>query len=267
MTANVVPIPKYHKVKEALLGQMADGALHPRAPIPSEAELCQQFGVSRITIRKAIGDLVHEGRLRTVQGKGTFMTDPKVGERFIQRSLGLHEEMERRGLRVTTRVLRQEVVPASPEVASRLRLAPGDRVTILERLRSVEHEKLLLSATYIPEALCPTLARDDLSYGSLYVLLRTKYDLSIARGEHSLEAVASREREAGLLGIDVGNPLLLLDTVMYLGSDTPLEYSRVLQRGDRVRVELDFLPASSEDTSPAVPRGTSLVKGGGPDGP
>ncbi|MDQ3655362.1 MAG: GntR family transcriptional regulator [Chloroflexota bacterium] len=266
MTTNVVPIPKYHRVKEALLDQMADGTLHPRAPIPSEAELCQQFGVSRITIRKAIGDLVHEGRLRTVQGKGTFMTDPKVGERFVQRSLGLYDEMERRGLRVTTQVLRQEIGPTPPEVASRLRLAPEGRVTILERLRSVAHEKLLLSTTYVPEALCPNLVGDDLSSGSLYGLLRTKYELHIARGEHSLEAVASGEREAGLLGIDAGNPLLLLDTVMYLANGTPLEYSSVLQRGDRVRVELDFLPASSGDTSPAVPRGTSRGEGGGPDG-
>ncbi|MBA2469659.1 MAG: GntR family transcriptional regulator, partial [Chloroflexia bacterium] len=110
-------------VKAALLDRMTDGTWHPSAPIPSETELCRQFGVSRITVRKAIGDLVHEGRLRTVQGKGTFMTDPKVGERFVQRALGLYEEMYRRGLRVTTDVLRQEIVPAQPDVARRLEVA------------------------------------------------------------------------------------------------------------------------------------------------
>lgn len=249
MSTNTVPVPKYFRVKEALLDHIADGMCRLDTPLPSEAELCEQFGVSRITVRKAISDLVHEGRLRTIQGKGTFMTDPKVGERFVQRAFGLYEDMKRRGLRVVTQVLQQEIMSAPPEVAKRLELALGEQVHVLERLRSVEDEKLLLSTTYIPEVLCPTLVSDDLSSGSLYGLLREKYGLLVARGEHSLEAVAAGERESRLLGIATGNPLLLLDTVMYLANGSPLEYSRVVQRGDRARVELEFLPASSEAPS------------------
>lgn len=261
MSANVDPIPKYHKIKEALLDQMADGTWQPGSPLPSETELCEQFGVSRITVRKAIGDLVHEGRLRTVQGKGTFVTDPKVGERFVQRAFGLYEDMARRGLQVATTVLRLEIIPAPSEVARRLKVAQGERVHVLERLRSVESEKLLLSTTYIREILCPTLVNDDLSFGSLYGLLREKYGLRIARGEHSLEAVAAGERESHLLGVSRSSPVLLLDTVMYLANGSPLEYSRVLQRGDRARVELDFLPAVNEMSSQARLNGSGLDVG------
>lgn len=265
VSANVVPVPKYHKIKEVLLDQMSDGTWQPGSPLPSETELCEQFGVSRITVRKAIGDLVHEGRLRTVQGKGTFVTDPKVGERFVQRAFGLYEDMARRGLQVATTVLRQEITSAPSEVARRLKVARGERVHVLERLRSVEGEKLLLSTTYIPEILCPTLISDDLSSGSLYGLLREKYGLRIARGEHSLEAVAAGEREALLLGVPASSPVLLLDTVMYLANGTSLECSRVLQRGDRARVELEFLPAFSNMSAQAHRNRVDLDEGGGAD--
>lgn len=263
MSTHVVPVPKYYKVKEALLDQIDDGTWQPGSSLPSETQLCKQFGVSRITVRKAIGDLVHERRLRTVQGKGTYVTDPKVGERFVQRALGLHEDMQRRGMHVSTDVLRQEVVLAPPEVTWRLRIEKGETVHIIERLRSVEGEKLLLSTTYIPTDHCPELLGDDLSNGSLYGLLRSKYGLAIARGEHSLEAVAAGDRESDLLGIAPGSPVLLLDTVMYLADGSPLEYSRILQRGDRARIELEFLPASSEIFAERLPAGSAPDKGGG----
>lgn len=197
-------------------------------------------------MRKAIGDLVHEGKLRTVQGKGTFVVKPKPQERFVQRAFGIYEEMERRGLEVTTTVLRQEVIPAPPEVAERLQVPPGERIYLLERVRSVDGEKLLVSTTYIPEALRPGLVDDDLSSGSLYRLLREKYGLKIGWGERSLEAIAADQREARLLDLALASPLLLLDTVAYLPDGRPFEYSRVLQRGDRARIEVEFLPAPDE---------------------
>ncbi len=241
-----IRVPKYYRVKEALLERITEGVLPPGALVPSEPELCDEFGVSRITVRKAIGDLVHEGKLRTVQGKGTFVMAPKLQERFVQRAFGIHEDMERRGLRLTTTVLHQEVIPAPPEVAARLEVRRGEPVHLLERLRSVEDDKLLLSTTYIPAFLCPGLVDDDLSSGSLYRLLRERYGVKIGRGERSLEAVAAGQREARLLDLALASPLLLLDTVAYLPDGRPFEYSIVLHRGDRARIEVEFLPAPDE---------------------
>jgi len=241
-----LPVPKYYRVKEALLERLAGGTLPPGALVPSEPELCREFDVSRITVRKAIGDLVHEGKLRTEQGRGTFVVKPKLQERFVQRAFGIYEDLERRGLTVDTVIVRQEVNPAPPEVAARLRLPWGERVHVLERVRSVDGEKLLLSTTYIPEVLCPGLIDDDLSTGSLYRLLREKYGLRIAWGERSLEAVAADQGEARLLDLALASPLLMLDTVAYLPDGRPFEFSHVLQRGDRARVEVEFLPAPDE---------------------
>jgi GntR family transcriptional regulator len=246
LEAQGVRVPKYYRVKEALLERIANETLPPGALVPSELELCAEFGVSRITVRKAIGDLVHEGKLRAVQGKGTFVMRPKLQERFIQRAFGIYEDMERRGLRLSTTVLRQEVIPAPLEVAMRLQVPREERVHLLERVRSVEDERLLLSTTYIPALLCPGLVNDDLSSGSLYRLLRERYGLKIGRGERSLEAVAARQREAHLLDIALASPLLLLGTVAYLPDGRPFEYSVVLHRGDSARIEIEFLPAPDE---------------------
>src|SRR5919201_1421527 len=177
------PVPKYHRGKKAVRARIADGTWPPGTLLPPQPELCQEFGVSRITVRKAIGDLVHEGKVHTVQGKGTFVTAPKLGERFVQRAYGIYEDMARQGLHLQTEVLRQEVIPAPEEVAARLGLHPGEPVLLLVRLRSVEGEKILVSTTYVPEALCPGLIEVDLSCGSLFRLLRERYGLRIGHGE------------------------------------------------------------------------------------
>jgi len=240
------PVPKYHRVKGVLLQRMDDGTWPSGTLIPAEPDLCNEFGVSRSTVRKAVGDLVHEGRLRAVQGKGTFVTTPKLPERFVQRAFGIYEDMARRGLRLTTVVLRQEVIPAPADVAAHLEIPRGDPAHVIERVRSVEDEKLLVSTTYIPEALCPGLADDDLSSGSLYQLLRERYGLKIGWGTRNLEAVGAGQWEAKLLDLALMSPLLLLDTVACLPGGQPFEYSRVLQRGDRARIEVEFLPAPDE---------------------
>jgi len=241
------PLPKYHRVKEIILARIADGTWPPGSLLPAEPGLCREFGVSRITVRKAISDLVHEGKIQTVQGKGTFVAKPKVGERFVQRAFGIFDDMEQRGLRLTTEVLRQEVIRAPDEIAASLGLRLGERVHVIVRLRSVEGEKILISTTYIPEVLCPGLAHEDLSTGSLFRLLRDRYGIKIGRGERSLEAVAADQWSAYRLELALASPLLRLDSKAYLPDGRAFEYSRTLQRGDRARVDLEFVPALDDE--------------------
>jgi len=240
------PAPKYHVVKEVMLGRIIDGTWPIETMIPSEPELCHEFNISRMTIRRAIGDLVHEGRLRTVQGKGTFVAKPKLGEHFVQRAFGIYDDMERRGFKLTTQVLRLETILASVEVAARLQIQRGDAVDILVRLRSVADEKVLVSTTYIPAYLCPGLIHEDLSTGSLYRLLKERYGLTIARGERSLEAVAAAQWEARLLELALGSPLLRMDSVAYLADGRAFEYSQALHNGQLARVDLEFFPVLDE---------------------
>jgi GntR family transcriptional regulator len=241
-----LPVPKYHRVKEVVLARIADGTWPPGTLLPPEPELCQEFGVSRITIRKAIGDLVHEGKIHTVQGKGTFVATPKLGQHFVQQAYGIYEDMARRGFHLETEVLRQEVIPASQDVAEHLGLRVGTPVHVLIRLRSVDGDKLLISTTYVPEALCPGLVHDDLSTGSLFRLLRERYNLKVARGKRSLEAVAAGQWEARLLDLALASPLLRIVSVAYLPDGRALEYSDTLQHGERARVDVEFVPTVDE---------------------
>jgi GntR family transcriptional regulator len=243
------PMPKYFRIKQAVIERIASGAWTPGAMIPSEVELCREFGVSRTTARKAVSDLAHEGRLVVVQGKGTFVATPKVEEHFVQRAFGIHEDMQRRGITLTTQVLRQEVTEPSPEVARRLQLRPGEAVHCIVRLRFVDEEPILVSTTYVPYALCPNLATENLTEWSLYAVLRDRYGLAIARGERRLEAVAADGREARLLDVALGSPLLLLDSVAYTAGGRPFEHSVALQRGDRTTVEVEFFETPDD---PAV---------------
>lgn len=242
MTESVAePVPKYFRIKQAVLERIGSGAWPIGGLIPSEVELCREFGVSRTTVRKAVSDLAYEGRLVVMQGKGTFVASPKVEEHFVQRAFGIHEDMQRRGITLTTQVLRQDVTEASPEVAQRLRLRRGELVHLIVRRRFVGQEPILVSTTYVPHALCPDLDTQNLEECSLYALLRDRYGLAIARGERRLEAVAADAHEARLLDIALGSPLLLLDSVAYADDGRPFEHSVALQRGDRTTVEVEFL--------------------------
>ncbi|QBD82965.1 GntR family transcriptional regulator [Ktedonosporobacter rubrisoli] len=240
------PMPKYYQVKERIARQIAQEIWMPGMLIPSEAELGQEFQVSRITIRRAISDLIHEGKLYTIQGKGTFVARPKLPERFVHRAFGIYEDLRRQGVSLHTQIVRQQLIPATPEIASRLGLSAGEEVMDLVRVRSVEDEKLLVSTTHIPRALCPDLHTIDLSSTSLYHVLQTRYGLKIARGVRSLEAVAAGQWEARQLDIALGSPLLLLDSIAYLADGRAFEYSRTFHRGDRARVEVEFTPSQDE---------------------
>ncbi|GHO77869.1 GntR family transcriptional regulator [Ktedonobacter sp. SOSP1-85] len=241
-----VPVPKYYQVKESISNQITNGTWTPGMLIPSETELESTFSVSRITVRRAISELTHEGKLFTIQGKGTFVAKPKLPERFVHHAFGIYEDLRRQGVELTTTVVRQEPQPASKEVASMLGLLPGEEVQVLARVRSVEDERLLVSTTYIPKVLCPDLDTVDLASTSLYHVLRTRYNLEIARGVRSLEAVAAGQWEARLLEIALGSPLLLLDSIGYLADGRAFEYSRTFHRGDRARVEVEFTPDQDE---------------------
>jgi GntR family transcriptional regulator len=126
-------------------------------------------------------------------------------------------------------------------VAAHLGLEPGTSVIVIERLRFVQGEPIVLVTTYLPYALCPKVLDEDLSRQSLYALLEQEYGLVIARGRRTLEAVPANEYEAPLLQVEKGAPLVLLDSVSYLDDGTPIEYYHALHRGDRSRFEVELI--------------------------
>lgn len=235
------PIPYYVQLKEALRGPIDGGLWKPGDQIPGEVELCRLFNVSRTVVLQALNELGYEGLITRVKGKGTFVSEPKISESLVQKLTGFYQDMIDRGHNPVSKVLKQEVMPASTKVAGYLRLTPGTQVIDIERLRFIQDEPIVLVTTYLPYSLCPKLADADLSNQSLYAFLEEECGLVIARGRRMIEAVLANEYEARLLQVKKGAPLILLDSVSYLKDDTPIEYYHALHRGDRSRFEVELV--------------------------
>jgi GntR family transcriptional regulator len=225
-----------------LLGEWIEGdAWQPGDKLPSESELCGHFGVSRPVVRQALADLIYEGRIVRSQGKGSFVAQPKLSYALVQGLTGFHEDMAERGLTTVSSVLRQEITAASHLWARHLDIEAGSPVIIIDRLRFVSGEPRALVTTCIPADLCPKLVSIDLTYRSLYDVLGEECGLVIARGRRWIEAVAATARQASLLGVRRGAPLVRLESVSYLADGRAVEAYDAIHRSDRSRFEVDLV--------------------------
>ncbi|MHB0874692.1 MAG: GntR family transcriptional regulator [Anaerolineae bacterium] len=235
------PIPYYAQIKEALRQSIETGEWKPGDQLASEPDLCRTFGVSRIVIRQALNEMAYEGVVVRRKGKGTYVAEPKIVEGLVQELTGFHQDMTNRGYKPTTQVLGQAVVAATPAVAGHLRVDPGTPVVQLDRLRFVSGEPIVLVATCLPSRLVPGLETLELATSSLYALLEQRYGLVIARSHRTIGAVAANSREALLLQVEKGAPMIQLESVSYLADGTPLEYYQALHRADRSTFEVDLV--------------------------
>ncbi|GLX98474.1 MULTISPECIES: GntR family transcriptional regulator [Herbidospora] len=209
------PVPKYFQLREIILDLIESNELPIGAAIPSERELCQRFGLSRMTVRQAVDHLVSEGRLHRVPGKGTFVARPKI-ELALQLT-SFSDDMRARGLEPGSRDLDRRVVRASAHLARELGIAPGDEVHFIERLRTADGEPLAIERAHIPLALAPDLESYDLSGRSLYALLESRYGLILDAGELTIDGGIADPSDADLLKLPRGGAVLLLSRRSYAG--------------------------------------------------
>jgi len=234
-----VPIPYYYQLLQIIREDLLSGTVAADTLIPSEHKLCATYGVSRTVVRQALGELVSEGLLYRVKGKGTYVARRKLEEKFIQRSDGFFREMTSRGYKVISQVLEQITTAPPPHVRAALRLEAGDLTIKIDRLRSIDDEILLFVQTYIPERLCPALVDVDLTHCSLYGLLRDQYNLVVASGTRTVEAVRAPAALVRLLQVEKSAPLLKIESISYLADTTPLEYYEAWHRGQRSKFEIE----------------------------
>src|SRR3954453_12034485 len=147
------PVPKYFQLREILLDLIEDDELPVDSSIPSERELCQRYGLSRMTVRQAVDHLVSEGRLYRVPGKGTFVARPKLD--MPLRLVSFTEDMQARGLTPGARELDRRTVPANPHLARVFGVPPGAGVHVVERLRTADGEPMAIERCHIPAGVAP----------------------------------------------------------------------------------------------------------------
>ncbi len=234
-------IPYYLQLIDILKEKVQQAEWAPGDQIPGEQDLCEHYQVSRTVVRQALRELEYEGVITRQKGKGTFISLPKISEGLVQKLTGFYQDMVERGLKPGSKVLYQNVSPASEKVARFLNINPSDRVIDIQRLRYINDEPIQLVTTYVPFEICPGLASVDLTNRSLYEYLEKECGIFIAKGQRYIEAVLANEHEATLLGIDRGAPLLMLDSVSFSEDGRPIEYYHALHRGDRSRFEVELV--------------------------
>lgn len=231
--------PLYVQLTTALRGKIERGEWKPDQRIPSENELNRMYGISRMTARQVLAQLVHEELLFRVQGKGTFVAHPKIGA-TSPTYLGIREQLERMGYATTATVLSSEAAPADVRVAAHLAISPDELVYRLRRVRLVDGEPISLNTSFVPVRLAPELAVDDLVHRQLCEILQDRYHLRMSRVTESLESTLPSPEEAKLLRIRRTTPLLLLRQEISDASGQRFEYSRILFRGDKIRLEFRY---------------------------
>jgi DNA-binding GntR family transcriptional regulator len=236
-----VPGPKYLSVREHLRRRVA--ALPERTVLPPEPVLCAEYGVSRITLRRAVEGLVADGHLVREQGRGTYVTRPAIRheyrESFVNRIAGFNSVMTERGARVGTTVLAQRIAAASATVAEELSLDGATDVVELERLRSVDGTPNHVAHSFLPASLYPRAAEADFSQGSLYDFLRREYQADLAHARIVVDVGTAGHREAEQLRVMAGSPLLIVRTTVRDSGGHPLVHSYSRLRPDVSQVEFE----------------------------
>lgn len=227
--------PYYEQIKEYILYRINHGELSPHDRVPSERSLSEQFGVSRLTVGKALKQLVLEGKLYTQVGKGTFVSEMSIDQR-LDWLTSFSEEMEKRGQAPSSRIIEAATIPASKLLAQRLDIPVSVAVIKLKRVRLANEQPVALESAYLIAGFCEgILARFDFSRESLYHVLQTHYNVRLVAAEQELEARLATPEEAQMLGIGACSPVLSITRVTYGDTDRPVEYVESAYRGDRYK--------------------------------
>jgi len=255
------PVPLYYQVASALREQILKGILAPGSMVPPEVQLAAQLGVSRQTVREAIGVLARAGLLVRRRGKGTFVALPRI-EQDLARFYSFSAAMRSKGLREETRLLSWDQIPANApiigEIARYLELHdPNARLLRLCRLRLVEELPFLLETIYLPPLIAEQILHDnwpapDLATAPVYELLQRCCGLIMTRAHEILYPTVLDDEEAEQLQVPSGMPAFRLHRLAYAGT-LPVEWRESLVRGDRAAYSIDL--TGSQNGRPLEARG------------
>jgi GntR family transcriptional regulator len=238
--------PKYQSVHDALL--LAIEGLPAGTAMPTERELCTTYGVSRATVRQALGQLEIEQRIFRRQGKGTFVARPKIEQRL---ELMSHTEgMKERGISPSSKLIDVRRIPAGLDVGVQLGLSSKAEVLRIERLRLADGDPIAIEVVFLNADRFDGITAALSDNASLYQLLASNYGVELASAEETIEAVIAEGREAGLLKCQPGMPLLMLSRRTLDTSGQPTEFVRSLYRGDRYRFQTGLQRPRPWDATP-----------------
>lgn len=228
-------IPLYHQLMERLKDSIEKGHWTPGDKILSENQLMDQFGVSRNTSKKAIDELVQEGILYRIQGKGTFVAKPKL-QQSLMGFYSFSKVLKEKGLNPKDIILKIEEVKLTAKIQEALQLEENETVIEMKRLRCANNEPYILESSFIPKKLIKdTEQLKKVGEISLYDLFAEQFNIVVTRAKEAFEPVLIRVDESEFLQTEEGRPALLLERTAYDVSGLPVEFCISIVRGDRCR--------------------------------
>ncbi|QID19310.1 GntR family transcriptional regulator [Nitrogeniibacter mangrovi] len=232
----VSPVPLHTQIREALRRGILDGTYPPHSQMPSESQMMARFGVSRITIRQALGDLQKEGLIFKVMGKGSFVAKPKAFQ-SLSRLQGFGEAMAPSGYETYALLLSAREVPASAVVAQRLALEAGSPVFEIQRLRYLNREPISVDVSYFPIDIGQRLTQEDLATRDIFVILENDYGHNLTHADVQIEAISAETSLGRHLDVAEGSPLLRIERLTYAG-ERPIDFEFLYYRGDAFQYRL-----------------------------
>jgi GntR family transcriptional regulator len=224
----------YSRVETVLAGEIADGDMKAGDQLPTEDSLIERFEVSRITVRRAIQNLVGRGLVEIRRGKGTFVASPKITQELTELT-GFVEDMRGLGRKPTARVISKETVTADTTVAGHLALTKGERVVRIRRVRLADGVPISFDETYLPLEIGNKIITNNLKVEPIFSLLERKYNVPLIEAEYKLEAVAAEAEVAAALRVKQGSPIFRIERTSYSTGNRPVDYEKLYYRGDLVR--------------------------------
>ncbi len=229
--------PLYYQLELDLLKKLENGEWQPGEQIPTEAEICASYGVSRTTTRQALANLVHAGLLVRGRGKGTFVRERKATSNLTQPKVTSDVALVL-GTKPDAKVLRFEVRPTDPLLVQKLQIAPGCDVVAVERLLLSGRTPTHIHRVYLPRELAPHLQAADFEAYDVNLLYQ-KEGLAVHHRSSTIEARLAAAEEANLLQVPRPSAVLILNWVSFLADGRPFEYMGAVARADRVAFRVD----------------------------
>lgn len=232
-------VPIYLQIRESIYNKIVNGEYRAGDKLPSEDKLAETFGVSRMTVNKALMELVNQEYLVRTQGSGTFVS--KVRKEGSKKSvMGFNASMESKGFLVNTNVLIQEMMLPGREISAKLNLPVTQEVLHLKRIRNVNNEPIVLQESYVFAQGIEKVSTVDLRNQSLYKCLEEMCDEKIVKAHDVIEAIAAKGELCEALQKEEGFPVLSTSRLAYGKSGNPVELTYSLYRSDQYEVELEY---------------------------
>jgi GntR family transcriptional regulator len=224
----------YARIEETIATEIAQGEYRPGDQLPTEDALLERFQVSRITVRRAIQNLVRRGLIEIRRGLGTFVLPPRI-EAELTKLTGFVEDMNATGRKATASVVSQGIVAASTRVAERLQLTKGTKVMQIKRVRLADGVPISFDETYLPLFLGNRIVKNDLRLHPIFTLLEEEYGVPLVQADYLLEAVIATRAVADALQVKAGSPVFQIERTSMTTGNQPVDYEVLSYRGDLVR--------------------------------